>query len=152
MNIIRIIEITDTGRLAKELRKEGWTPDTDETGRWRKDGTVFRLTDSGFHAYIGPDEQCPPFDDIDMLEPVDHGIYEIPGKGDAESHACTLLAHAAYQKTHAGRSDPRKSARLRPDRHGRPYRQDVAGHGRDERIAIRPIRIEMGRAHTPIGE
>lgn len=81
MNIIRIIEITDTGRLAKELRKEGWTPDTDETGRWRKDGTVFRLTDSGFHAYIGPDEQCPPFDDIDMLEPVDHGIYEIPGKG-----------------------------------------------------------------------
>lgn len=98
MNIIRIIEITDTGRLAKELRKEGWTPDTDETGRWRKDGTVFRLTDSGFHAYIGPDEQCPPFGDIDMLEPVDHGIYEIPGKGNAESHACTLLAHAAYQK------------------------------------------------------
>lgn len=97
MDIIRIIEITDTGRLAKELRKEGWTPDSDETGRWRKDGTVFRLTDSGFHAYIGPDGQCPPTSDIDMLEPVDHGIQEIPGKGDSESHACALLARAAYQ-------------------------------------------------------
>lgn len=95
MDIIRIIEITDTERLKEELRKEGWTPDAEEAGRWRRDGAVIRLTGSGLHAYIGPDGSCPPLDGIDALEPVDHGIFDISGKRNVESHALGLLARAA---------------------------------------------------------
>lgn len=97
MDIIRIIEITDTERLKEELRKEGWTPDAEEAGRWRRDGAVFRLTGSGSHAYVGPDGSCPPLDGIDALEPVDHGIFDISGKRNVESHALGLLARAAYR-------------------------------------------------------
>lgn len=108
MDIIRIIEITDTGRLKEELRKEGWVPDDAINGWWNNGDCLFRLTDAGFHAYIGPDEQCPPFDDIDMLEPVNHGNFTLPRKGDTKRHAAELLAGIAYKELMQNNPVPEK--------------------------------------------
>ena len=153
MDIIRIIEITDTGRLKEELRKEGWVPDDAINGWWNNGDCLFRLTDAGFHAYIGPDEQCPPFDDIDMLEPVNHGNFTLPRKGDTKRHAAELLAGIAYKELMQNNPVPaRKGTGLGSDILGESHRRCVADRGRDGRAVARPARIQVERAHTPIGE
>lgn len=56
MDIIRIIEITDTGRLAKEPRKEGWTPRIESGGVW-----TIRRTFGETAGELGePDDEVRP--------------------------------------------------------------------------------------------
>lgn len=66
-----ILDIPETDRFQTELLKEHWRRPSTPDGCWHgPNRNRLWLSQAGFHAYIGLEQDCPPLDDIDILEPV----------------------------------------------------------------------------------